>query len=54
MNGKLGVYVSYREGGTLIEYEDEDPQIKIDFEKKLAEAGVQSKMPAFNYNSDVR
>ena len=54
VKGTPGVYVSYREGGTLIEYADEDPQIKIDFEKKLAEAGIESKMPAFTYNSDVR
>ncbi|MGA2395319.1 MAG: hypothetical protein ABSH03_18415 [Candidatus Lustribacter sp.] len=54
VKGVPGVYVSYREGGTLIEYEDEDPQIKIDFEAKLREVGIESKMPDFNYNSDVR
>lgn len=54
VKGIPGVYVSYREGGTLIEYEDEDPQIKRDFEAKLREVGIESKMPAFNYNSDVR
>jgi hypothetical protein len=54
VKGVPGVYVSYREGGTLIEYPDEDPQIKIDFEKKLDEVGIASKMPAFSYNSDVR
>ena len=35
VNGKPGVYVSYREGGTLIEYEDEDPKIKPDYEAML-------------------
>ena len=54
VKGVPGVYVSYREGGTLIEYEDEDPQIKVDFEDKLHAEGIASKMPAFNYNSDVR
>jgi hypothetical protein len=44
------VYVSYRKGGTLIEYEDEDPFIKPDYEKRLKEVGIESKMPAFTYN----
>jgi mannose-6-phosphate isomerase-like protein (cupin superfamily) len=54
VKGKPGVYVSYREGGTLIEYEDEDPKIKVDYENVLKEVGIESKMPSFNYNSDVR
>ncbi len=54
VKGVSGVFVSYREGGTLIEYEDEDPQIKIDFEKDLEAAGMASEMPAFEYNKDVR
>jgi mannose-6-phosphate isomerase-like protein (cupin superfamily) len=54
VNGVPGVYVSYREGGTLIEYEDEDPKIKVDYENVLKEVGIESKMPSFNYNSDVR
>jgi len=54
VNGKPGVYVSYREGGTLIEYEDEDPSIKPDFERRLAALGIPSEMPPFEYNTDVR
>jgi mannose-6-phosphate isomerase-like protein (cupin superfamily) len=46
-----GVYVSYRQGGTLIEYSDEDPQIRIDFEKALKDTGVKSLMPEFQYNN---
>ncbi len=38
-------YVSYREGGTLIEYEDEDPQIRRDFEATLASKGIPCTMP---------
>jgi hypothetical protein len=54
VKGVPGVYVSYRQGGTLIEYEDEDPQIRIDFEATLKKNGVASEMPAFGYNDDVR
>ena len=54
VDGTPGVFVSYRKGGTLIEYEDEDPQIRIDFEQDLKARGVVSKMPAFTYNDDVR
>jgi hypothetical protein len=54
VNGLPGVYVSYREGGTLIEYEDEDPRIKTDFDAAIAKNGVESKMPPFTYRDDVR
>lgn len=37
---------SFKEGGTLIEYEDEDPQIRADFERSLAQKGIVSEMPA--------
>ena len=30
----------------MIEYEDEDPQIRADFDAALARNGVQSRMPA--------
>jgi mannose-6-phosphate isomerase-like protein (cupin superfamily) len=52
VNGIPGVYVSYRKGGTLIEYEDEDPFIKPDYERRLKAVGIESKMPAFTYNPD--
>ncbi len=54
IDGVPGVYVSYREGGTLIEYPDEDPRIRADYEEALKGTKVASKMPAFEYNNDVR
>jgi hypothetical protein len=42
---EMGVVISIKEGGTLIEYEDEDPQIRRDFETALREAGVPCRMP---------
>ena len=41
---------SFREGGTLIEYEDEDPQVRADFEAALAKNGLKSTMPAVTYS----
>jgi hypothetical protein len=35
---------SVKEGGTQIEYEDEDPKIRRDFEAELAKRGIQSRM----------
>jgi oxalate decarboxylase/phosphoglucose isomerase-like protein (cupin superfamily) len=46
---KEGVRTSIRDGGTLIEYEDEDPQIRTDFETALRRAGVELQMPSFAY-----
>jgi quercetin dioxygenase-like cupin family protein len=46
---KEGVRTSIREGGTLIEYEDEDPQIRIDFEDEIGRTGVPMEMPVFQY-----
>ena len=39
-------FKSIREGGTLIEHEDEDPQILADFERMLAAKGLASQMPS--------
>ena len=44
---------SIREGGTLIEYEDEDPQIRSDFEAAIAQVGVPMEMPVFTYLNDL-
>jgi quercetin dioxygenase-like cupin family protein len=41
----VGVVDSIKEGGTMIDYEDEDPQIRRDFEARLGEAGVSCPMP---------
>jgi hypothetical protein len=46
---KEGVRTSIRDGGTLIEYEDEDPQIRDDFEAALRPAGLAMEMPRFDY-----
>ena len=48
---KEGVRTSVREGGTMIEYEDEDPQIRVDFEAAIGNAGVAMEMPQFSYAS---
>ena len=37
--------VSLKKGGTMIEYEDEDPAIRRDFERALEEAGIPCRMP---------
>ena len=37
---RAGVYTSVREGGTLIEYEDEDPAIRTSYENQLARKGI--------------
>lgn len=44
-----GTTTSIKKGGTLIEYEDEDPEIRRRFESRLKEAGVACQMPAVNY-----
>jgi hypothetical protein len=44
-----GVRTSIREGGTLMEYEDEDPQIRKDFERAIERAAVPAlEMPVFH------
>ena len=43
--GVEGVYTSTEEGGTLIEYKDEDPNIRIIFEKALTKEGISVQMP---------
>jgi mannose-6-phosphate isomerase-like protein (cupin superfamily) len=46
---KEGVRTSTREGGTLIEYADEDPRIRRDYEARLRHAGIAPQMPAAVY-----
>jgi hypothetical protein len=43
------VRTSVRDGGTMIEYEDEDPQIRLDFEAAIDMIGVPMEMPQFEY-----
>ncbi|HLY64185.1 MAG TPA: cupin domain-containing protein [Chloroflexota bacterium] len=40
---------SFRDGGTLIEYEDEDPRVRKDFEETLRSQGIECKMPPVTY-----
>jgi oxalate decarboxylase/phosphoglucose isomerase-like protein (cupin superfamily) len=43
-----GVYIDVKKGGTLIEYEDEDPYIREHYEAELKKTGVKSEMPEFS------
>ncbi len=47
-----GVNVSIRDGGNLIEYEDEDPKIRQDYEDELAKKGIKCEMPSVTYRQD--
>ena len=44
--GEDGVYIDIKQGGTLIEYADEDPYIRKHYEDELKKRGVISAMPA--------
>lgn len=46
MQAGEGVYISTRDGGALIEYEDEDPMIRQMFEAELRKHNVECEMPA--------
>lgn len=46
-----GVFISVREGGTLIEYEDEDPEIRRLYEAEIKKRGIALDMPPVRYNS---
>jgi oxalate decarboxylase/phosphoglucose isomerase-like protein (cupin superfamily) len=41
-----GVYIDVKRGGTLIEYADEDPQIRRHYENALRKTGVPCEMPS--------
>ncbi len=43
-------YISIKEGGTLIDYEDEDPQIRKEFAETLKQKGIDLKMAPVTYN----
>jgi mannose-6-phosphate isomerase-like protein (cupin superfamily) len=40
-----GIFVSIKKGGTLIDYEDEDPAIREQFEAELGKTGAHCQMP---------
>ena len=42
-----GVVVSVKEGGTLIEYEDEDPEIRKAYAEEIKKSGIELTMPKF-------
>jgi hypothetical protein len=48
-----GVMTSIRDGGTLIEYEDEDPEIRQRYEATLRANGIPCDMPPVVYRSDL-
>jgi hypothetical protein len=39
-----GVYLTAKEGGTLIDYEEEDPEVRQRYETALKSSGVKSQM----------
>jgi oxalate decarboxylase/phosphoglucose isomerase-like protein (cupin superfamily) len=41
-----GVYIDVKQGGTLIQYEDEDPAIRRHYEEELRKTGVPCEMPS--------
>ncbi len=41
-----GVYLTSKQGGTLIDYDEEDPEIRRRYEAALKQTGVTSQMPA--------
>jgi oxalate decarboxylase/phosphoglucose isomerase-like protein (cupin superfamily) len=47
---RAGVYTSVKQGGTLIEYDDEDPEIRRTYHKELKRKGV---VPDMNYDAAV-
>jgi hypothetical protein len=46
-----GVFISVKEGGTLIEYEDEDPEVRCLYEAEIKKRGIDLDMPPVQYNA---
>lgn len=46
------VLISIRDGGWLVEYEDEDPEIRRTFKEELRKKGVEFTMPPVVYSTD--
>jgi quercetin dioxygenase-like cupin family protein len=51
-NNREGPTTSLREGGTLIEYEDEDPEIRRVFLEECKTNRVENRMPPITYRND--
>jgi len=47
-----GVYLNVREGGVLIDYEDEDPEVRRYFIEANRKEGVECDMPPVTYRND--
>jgi len=45
-----GVYTSMKEDGTLIEYEDEDPEIRWIYQSELKAKGIAFAMPGSSHH----
>ena len=52
VRGNLPVTMSVREGGSVIDYEDEDPEVRRRFEEDLRKEGVEMTMPPVVYRQD--
>jgi len=50
--GGRGVYQPVREGGVLIDYEDEDPEVRRYFIEANRREGVECDMPPVTYRTD--
>jgi mannose-6-phosphate isomerase-like protein (cupin superfamily) len=50
--GEGGVYLPVREGGVLIDYEDEDPEVRRYFVEANRKEGVECTMPPVTYRTD--
>jgi hypothetical protein len=50
--GGRGVYLPVREGGVLIDYEDEDPEVRRYFIEANRKEGVECTMPPVTYRID--
>lgn len=51
-DGEGGVYLPIREGGVLIDYEDEDPEVRRYFTEANGREGVECDMPPVTYRTD--
>ncbi|HEY3118841.1 MAG TPA: hypothetical protein VGK54_19030 [Chloroflexota bacterium] len=51
-DGEGGVYLPVREGGVLIDYDDEDPEVRRYFIEENRKNGVECTMPPVTYRTD--
>ena len=53
MQRDVGVMVPAREGGALIDYEDEDPEVRRYFIERNRAEGVECTMPPVTYSTET-